>query len=297
MRKAFTIIELLVVISIITILVGLLLSGVQKVRSASARLQCQNQIKQIALATHNYHNTFQMLPTGHRSALNRDLMPFTGWPVSLLPYIEQEAVYQTIRPAFRKSFTPFSNPPHVCLTTVIRAYGCPMDSRTASPQTSDVTKNQIALHSYLGVAGQSAYDLRDGLMFQDSNHSFSSCTDGLSNTLLYGERPPSADKQFGWWYAGTGQLLTGSADIVLGVREPNLQPIASGGSCGPGRWPFRNADGFNDPCGMFHFWSPHNGGSNFALGDGSVRFITYSANDIMPALASRAGGEAALIPD
>ncbi len=92
-----------------------------------------------------------------------------------------------------------------------------------------------------------------------------------------------------------GQQLTGSADLVLGVREPNLQPIMSGSTCGPGRYPFTAASGLDDPCGMFHFWSPHPGGANFVFADGSVRFLSYAADPIMPALASRAGGEVVTI--
>jgi prepilin-type processing-associated H-X9-DG protein len=94
-----------------------------------------------------------------------------------------------------------------------------------------------------------------------------------------------------------GQQLTGSADLVLGAREPNLQPIMTGSVCGPGKYPFRGAKGLHDPCGMFHFWSPHSGGANFALADGSVRFLSYSADSVMPALATRAGGEVVAVPE
>lgn len=131
------------------------------------------------------------------------------------------------------------------------------------------------------------------MLFQDSAVRFGDVSDGLSNTLLLGERPPSADLQLGWWYAGTGQLNTGSGEMILGVRDHNLLPVMSGSPCGPGAWPFQGAGGFSDPCGTFHFWSPHGGGANFAGCDGSVRFVQYSANDLLPALASRAGGEPA----
>jgi prepilin-type processing-associated H-X9-DG protein len=83
--------------------------------------------------------------------------------------------------------------------------------------------------------------------------------------------------------------------LYLSVREPNLQRIVSSSPCGPGQYPFMPATGFDDPCGMFHFWSPHSGGANFAFADGSVRFLRYSANDLMPALATRAGGESASV--
>jgi prepilin-type processing-associated H-X9-DG protein len=134
------------------------------------------------------------------------------------------------------------------------------------------------------------YRTKDGVFVQDQRHGLLAVIDGTSNTLMLGERPPSADFQFGWWYSGTGQVLTGSADVILGVREQNLQPITTGSRCGLGAYLVR-ASRFDDECGMFHFWSPHPGGANFALCDGSVRFIRYSANDVMPALATRGGGE------
>jgi prepilin-type processing-associated H-X9-DG protein len=84
--------------------------------------------------------------------------------------------------------------------------------------------------------------------------------------------------------------------MILGVREPNRLPIRSGSPCGPGNYPFRPSR-FDDPCGMLHFWSPHAGGANFAFGDGSVRFLAYTANDVMPALATRGGGEAAAVAE
>ena len=137
---------------------------------------------------------------------------------------------------------------------------------------------------------------KDGVLYQDSRIRLGDIADGTSNTLMLGERPASADLQFGWWYAGVGQAGTGSADLVLGVREQNLQPISGGSPCGPGAYPFSQG-GFNDPCAMFHFWSPHPGGANFAFADGSVRFLSYAADPLMPALASRAGGESASPPD
>jgi prepilin-type processing-associated H-X9-DG protein len=144
------------------------------------------------------------------------------------------------------------------------------------------------------VSGKN-YSTRDGMLFQNSRTRLIDATDGTSNTLLLGERPPSTDFQFGWWYAGVGQRGSGSGDIILGVREANLQPVTTG-SCPPGNYPFMSGN-FNNQCDMFHFWSPHPGGANFAFGDGSVHFLSYSANDILPALASRAGGEPVAIPD
>jgi prepilin-type N-terminal cleavage/methylation domain-containing protein/prepilin-type processing-associated H-X9-DG protein len=287
--SGFTLIELLVVIGIIAILMGLLLSAVQKVRSAAARMQCQNVARQLGLALHNYHDTRHSFPPGHRSLKNPDHMRFSGWCLSVLPFLEQQALASQAEAAYKGNPNPFA-PQHSGLSAVVPAFLCPADSRTSTAQTSLVTKNVVAFTSFLGVAGLDAASTRDGVLYQDSATRFGDITDGTSNTLLLGERPPSADFQFGWWYAGVGQKLTGSAELVLGAREPNLQPITSGSACGPGRYPFTSST-FNDPCGMFHFWSPHSGGANFVLADGSVRFVSYSADPLMPALASRGGGE------
>jgi prepilin-type processing-associated H-X9-DG protein len=296
MRRALTVVELLVSIAIIGILLALLLAGVQRVRESAARLRCQNNVKQIALALHQYHDTHQVLPPGHRSLRNRDLMPFTGWPLSVLPYVEQQTLADRARTTFRFVPFPFLNPPHVGLSSVVPAVTCPSDYRITTPQISQRTKTLVAFTSYLGVSGTSP-SAKDGVLYQDARVRLTDIVDGTSATLLLGERPPSADFQFGWWYAGVGQRLTGSADMILTVREPNLQPIMSGSTCGPGNYPFMPAEGFDDQCGMFHFWSPHSGGANFAFCDGSVRFLSYSADPIMPALATRAGGEPVTIPD
>lgn len=287
--RGFTLVELLVVIAIMAVLMGLLMSAVQRVRAAAARAQCQNVAKQLALALHSYHDTRQAFPPGHRSAAHPDRAPYSGWCVSVLPYLEQQALAAQTEAAFRANLNAFA--PHQHLSTAVPAFLCPSDARVLTAQTSQRTSNVVAFTSFLGVAGLDALGTRDGVLYQNSATRFADIADGTSSTLLLGERPPSADFQFGWWYAGVGQQLTGSADLVLGAREPNVQVVTSGSACGPGRYPFRAASGFNDPCGMFHFWSPHPGGANFAFADGGVRFLSYSANAVLPALASRAGGE------
>ena len=292
-HRGFTLIELLVVIAIIGILIGLTLSAVQNVREAAAKLDCQNRMKQLALALHNYHDNRGALPPGHRSLTHPDRLAFTGWPLSILPELEQSGLESVARNAFRTEPIPFVDPPHTPFSTIVPAFICPSDSRTRSTQIDPVLMKPVALLSYLGVAGTNSTS-KDGLLYQDSRHRLLDATDGTSNTLMLGERPPSHHFRFGWWYAGMGQgrRNTGSADLVMGVREPNLvESFLSGSPCGPGNYPFMAASGFDDPCGMFHFWSPHTGGANFAFADGSVRFLRYAANAIMPALATRAGGE------
>src|SRR5262249_17340267 len=113
-------------------------------------------------------------------------------------------------------------------------------------------------------------------------------TDGLSNTLLVGERPPSKDLVYGWWFAGSGFGGCGAAGVVQGVREIAPPTLTGYPSCPRGPYQFQ-AGNVNNQCDQFHFWSFHPGGSNFLMGDGSVRFLTYGAAGVLPALSTRAG--------
>jgi prepilin-type N-terminal cleavage/methylation domain-containing protein/prepilin-type processing-associated H-X9-DG protein len=291
-RDGFTLIELLVVIAIIAILVGLVLSAVQKVRAAAARAQCQNQLKQLALALHNFESHRHFLPPGTRSLTQRDFRPYTGWTLEILPEIEQASLYLQAQSAFRVMPIPFTTPhPRDAAVT---SFACPTDPRVRTTQTTLRTSDRVGLTSFLGVSGPTTTG-KLGVMYQDSRTTFLSITDGQSNTLMLGERPPSADMQYGWWYSGAGQQLTGSGDIVLGVREPNLLPVVSGSPCGPGNYPFKPGR-IDDPCAFYHYWSLHPGGANFAFADGSVRFLSYEVNSILTQLATRAGGEVVEIP-
>ncbi len=291
-RPALTLVELLVVIAIIGILIGLIVPAVQQVRESAARIQCANNLKQIGLAAHQYHSAYGCFPAGIQV---NGPCPFSSWLTQLLPYIEQHPLWAATTNAYAADLDCEDNPPHVGLATVIPLFCCPDDFRVTQVQFAPVDQVNVALTSYLGVSGQNLTSL-DGVLYPDSHVRVLDITDGTSNTLFAGERPPSTDFEFGWWYAGYGQNYTGSLDMILGVTEINAMPVVSGpASCGPGTYGYGPGN-FGNQCDMFHFWSPHPGGAHFLFADGSVRFVSYDAAPLMPALASRAGGEVVSLP-
>ena len=151
----------------------------------------------------------------------------------------------------------------------------------------------IGFSSYLGVSGVVTGD-RAGLLYYNSRIGIDDIADGASTTLLVGERPPSQDARFGWWYAGTGQDMKGSMDMFLGVRD--YRTTWRSPTCGNGPYAFGPGTDKN-PCDMFHFWSKHAGGGNFLFADNSVKLLRYTADAVLPALATRGGKESASVPD
>jgi prepilin-type N-terminal cleavage/methylation domain-containing protein/prepilin-type processing-associated H-X9-DG protein len=292
-RRGFTLIELLVVIGIIAVLIGMLVPAVQQVRHSGYRTQCANNLRQIGIAMHQHHDACGALPIGCSYRGGADPLPFMSWNTRLLPFLEQEALWARTVAAFSSDPRFLHNPPHVGLATVMPVYSCPADPRTLDVRR--LTTTTVAFTAYLGVEGTDQF-LKDGVLYLDSRIRFADITDGTSNTLLVGERPPSADGVLGWWYAGEGQGRGGSGDMVLGVRERNIfSPWGKGCLAGPYHFgPGRS----NNQCDAFHFWSLHTGGgAHFLFADGSVRFLPYSADSVMPALATRAGNDASSLPD
>jgi prepilin-type N-terminal cleavage/methylation domain-containing protein len=285
-RRAFTLIELLVISAIIGVLVGLALPAVQRARDAGYRAVCQDHLKQIGLALHQYHDAHLSLPPGVSFQREKEPYPHMSWCTRLLPYVEHDALWKetlrayAVEPFFRK------NPPHVGLSTVVPLFTCSSDPRVRS--ANDLGGYEIAFTSYVGVAGID-FGSYDGLLYLNSRVRLSEITDGASNTLLVGERPPSADLRFGWWYAGWGQSKDGSAEMLMGIQELNVTTDPE--ECPIGPYEF-SAGSLSNPCDTFHFWSPHTGGgAHFLSADGAVRFVRYTASAIMPALATRSGAE------
>jgi prepilin-type processing-associated H-X9-DG protein/prepilin-type N-terminal cleavage/methylation domain-containing protein len=289
----FSLVELIVVIGVIAIFLGILLPAVQNVRGAATRVECQNNLKQVALALHNYHDSHGRLPAGPPSStVNLFKFPIITWMAFILPQMDQDNLWRQTEAALKgKPLNSFANPPHVGLATVIKAYTCPSDGRLSAPIT-DRDEITAAYTSYIGVSGGRR---RDGVIGQHPGTRFADITDGLSSTIAVAERPPPDTLQAGKWYTwghpdgvwgklyGPDEFMPAEGGIHFG--DPCVGPIRFG----PGRP--------DNPCDRYHYWSLHSRGANFAFADGSVHFLRYSARDILPALATRAGGEVASLPE
>jgi hypothetical protein len=260
-------IELLVVIAIIAVLIGLLLPATRRVREASARVQCQNNLKQIALSMHSYCDTYSYFPPG--TVVNLSLVPRArlSWMVPLLPFIEQQNLYQRID---LKSGWEAEGNQSPC-STVLKPLFCP-----ASPRTGESAKG-TRLTTYIGIAGVgpeaaalSPEDPLRGVFGYDRRIGFRDVTDGTSTTVAIVDS-----------YKDNGLWAAGGAATVRGL-DPAGQPyIAEGGPFGtthknPIAWQLSRLPTL----------------ANAAMLDGSVHAFPTSLNPrTFEALATIAGGE------
>ena len=298
-RSAFTLVELLVAIAIIAILLGLLLPAVQKVRSAAARMNCQNNLKQIALATHNYESARGSLPPG--TIFPPDVLTALSVHAALLPYMEQEAIHRRAEDDCRKFPITYLAPPHLGLRTLVKSFQCPADDRQQYRHRTS-KGDVVALTGYLGVSGLGDDLYRQssggrytgqptGMLYAGSATKITAITDGTANTLLFGERPPSPDYLCGWWYSSYAGTVSEPFLPVRALRGiPEASTLGDYYSCAAGPYAYQEGNPSNR-CDAYHFWSLHGGGANFAFCDGSLKLVRYSADAILPALATRAGGE------
>jgi prepilin-type processing-associated H-X9-DG protein/prepilin-type N-terminal cleavage/methylation domain-containing protein len=296
-RAAFSLVELLVVIGVIGVLIGLVLPAVQQVRASAARAACLNNLRQLGLALHQFHDAHGQLPPAPARPPSRgDPHAILGWMALILPQVEKEALYRTCAEACRVDRNPLHNPPHHGLTAIVRPYVCPADSRLLTPLT-DRFGVTAAFASYVGVAGILPPGATRGLIgaLGDSpGIPLLAITDGTSQTVLVGERPPPDSLQAGWWYSrvfGDHQGFRGPNNtLLLGSGTIYLEDPCSGVKVlfGPGR--------SGNPCDRYHLWSLHPGGANFLFADASARFLTYSAEPLIPALVSINGGEVISLP-
>lgn len=280
-RAGLTLIEVLVIIAILAMLTSVALPALLMARDAADRIRCAAQMREVGMAIHGFVSAKGRLPAGTNGP--RSQQPRLGWMAQVLPYFDQAELWNKTQVAFQSQRSPFVNPPHVPLNVTLQGIICPADTRKLEAQMTE-RGFSVAFSCYLGVSGDELPS-KSGVLFCESTVTMQDITDGLSHTLMNGERPPSGNLLLGWWYAGTGTNGEGDGDHHLTSQYPNRQ-----GARGfrPGR--------ANDLSDAEHFWSFHSGGGNFVCADGAVHFLHYASAKILPRLSTRNGGEASEMP-
>ena len=324
-RQAFTLIELLVVIAIIAILIGLLVPAVQKVREAAARTQCINNLKQLGVALHAYHDVNKKMPPGCMS----DAAPWgtgggwgSSWKVFILPYVEQGNIYTKWLFNGSSGYTNGNNIPLINNVS-IAVYRCPSSSMPDfySNMANGNGWNEM-FTSYTGVSGSTwdtgAYNTGNGYMspggvlYTNSMVRMTDITDGTSNTIMVAEqsnhlRDASNNIVLGGWGPITSQGPHGWA-MGCGTALPN-QNTDRTFNCTTSRWGINQigmsnngGNGTNDNTGTnIPFSSLHPGGVNMLFSDGTVRFwpnsVTYNgSNTVLSNACCRNDGNVLLDP-
>ncbi|MCU0962557.1 MAG: DUF1559 domain-containing protein [Pirellulaceae bacterium] len=311
-RYAFTLVELLVVIAIIGILVSLLLPAVQAAREAARRTQCTNNLKQVGLGMHNYHDVNRRLPPsyvivpggggvhGTPDPLTRDAGAGWAWGALLLPYIEQVALHESIDfslPCWDVTQRDVSDTPlPIFLCPSASQADTPVEVKNAAGQTlATFGRSTYALNAGQNEPWLFAVDdyqgIADGPLFRNSSTRFSDVKDGLSSTVFAGEHHPVlSDKT--WVGVVPGAVVCPTERFAFGVCEPaGVLVNVHSGPCSYTEVPVIHPPNspIAAPCQMY---AEHPGGCNVLLGDGSVRFVAETINQLTwAALASRASGE------
>ena len=321
--RGFTLIELLVVIAIIAVLIALLLPAVQAAREAARRAQCVNNLKQIGLAMHNYHDVVGTFPPGSIADGGWN-GTWWNWAAFILPQVENGPLYNAIN--FNWGTAHPANRTTV-FQSIVNTWLCPSDATSGSLRTdlnwvnsdfsvigtplAGAATNYVANWGDMKVAGP--FDFTSGEsaagigpnwgcngqfrgLFGDCSNGQSKglrdITDGSSNTFLAGENSPDYNGALAWTngdatYATTVIPLNWRTNLHDGQNDTNGDPCNIGQLNASGSVHCYRNQTFN-----YGFKSKHPGGANFTMGDGSVKFIKQTINaKVYNALGTRGGGE------
>jgi prepilin-type N-terminal cleavage/methylation domain-containing protein len=299
--SGFTLVELLVVIAIIGVLVALLLPAVQAAREAARRSSCSNNTKQIGIALHNYHDTFNTFPAGVlRRAGGTGGFPTNGdvsglglnWLAQLLPFVEQGTLYDRIN--LNVDWADANNAPYY--TTVIKSFVCPSDPNTGVKWNNtwargcyagNLGKQNNSTSHYVNVAGD-----RKGIFGFGQSANMAAVIDGLSNTVAVWEvrAGVAADPRGTWALGRHGASLVGGCDEVgdcHGINDNTTNGEDIYGCVASPRMPcYASGEGQSTPR------SAHPAGVNALLGDASTRFVSQTIDiNVLRAVNSASGGE------
>jgi prepilin-type N-terminal cleavage/methylation domain-containing protein/prepilin-type processing-associated H-X9-DG protein len=308
-RRAFTLVELLVVIAVIGILVSLLLPAVQMARESARRMQCSNNLRQIGIAMHLYHDALGKFPSGyvgdptHPDRISRTFDGPSGWAwgALLLPYLEGNNLHDQLQ--FRlPSWAPQH---HVAVQTRLPVYLCPSAAGTNTVVTVRSEAGDplgvFERSTYVGNAGHDepwAYPLLDwtemanGPLYRNSNVRAATVLDGLSNTVFVGEHHPTiSDKT--WVGVIPGSIVCPNNPARHPFSECDEAATLVLTHSGPAASELDVIHPPNSPLAhVCQMYADHPNGANVLLGDGSVRFISqFIRVDVWAAMCSMNGGE------